>query len=47
MKVGKFKEKFYKHGQPISQSDKERRQIAIEIAKNHKDIHPIKFLLKR
>ncbi|MCQ4139209.1 hypothetical protein [Chryseobacterium sp. EO14] len=47
LRIGKYKEKFYTPGKTIEQHDKERREKASEIAKNHKDSKPIKFLLKR
>lgn len=47
LRVGKYKEKYYTPGQSIQQSDKERRHIAEKLAESHKDVKPIKYLLKR
>lgn len=47
LKIGKFKEKFYTPGQTIKQHDNERRKVAQELAKNHTDNKPIRYILKR
>ncbi|WP_407402261.1 hypothetical protein [Chryseobacterium sp.] len=47
LKIGKFKEKYYTIGKTVKESDRERRDLALKIAKNHIDKKPIKYLLKR
>lgn len=47
IKIGKNKTRHYKAGSTIAEHDKAQREKAIELAKQHKDVKPIKYLLKR
>ena len=47
MRIGKKVEKIYTPKKTIFEHDKELRLKAIELAKQHKDVKPIKYLLKR
>ena len=47
MKVGKAVERNYTPKKTIQEHDKDLRQQALEISKNHVHTKPIKYLLKR
>lgn len=46
LKIGKYKEKFYTPGKTIQEHDNDSRKKAIEVSKNHKNLKPVKYLLK-
>ena len=46
MRLGKAKEKSYTKQKSIFEFEKDLRAKALELAKNHKDVKPIKYLLK-